>query len=59
MRDYQSDKSTKAEANYRKGSGVKMCQNCTMHEPPDSCSAVEGYISPEGVCDYFKMMKGK
>ena len=52
-------KATKAEAHYRAGAGDRRCAGCTMFRPfssPDGgyCTAVEGQISPDGLCDYFK-----
>ena len=51
-------KAAKTEAHYRDGSGDRHCALCTMFRPPDSCTAVSGNISPDGLCDYFRR-KGK
>jgi len=48
-------KATKEEARYtRGGTEEKHCGVCTMFRAPDKCTAVEGTISREGYCDYFK-----
>lgn len=47
-------KATKEAADYRPGSDGTKCKNCTMFIPPASCSAVQGKISPQGLCDYFR-----
>lgn len=51
-------KATKAEANYRPGADPTICANCTMfveaYRGPHGCTAVEGRISPHGLCDYFE-----
>ena len=49
-----TDKSTKSEANYRTGSGRRRCQYCTMFWVPNGCTSVQGEISPQALCDYFK-----
>lgn len=49
-----TDRATKDEANYRSGAGRRRCQYCTMFRPPKECTSVEGEISPQAVCDYFK-----
>lgn len=45
----------KAEADYV-GHAVDghTCRTCTMFRPPQSCTSVEGKISPDGYCDYFE-----
>lgn len=53
-----SEKSTKKEANYRVGNQYKHCADCTMFRQPNACTAVEGNISPSGLCDYFKRKGG-
>ncbi len=30
------------------------CSSCTMWRPPHGCSAVKGYISPDGWCSYYE-----
>jgi hypothetical protein len=47
-------KSTKEEANYRKGTEEEHCGDCTMFREPDSCTAVEGEIKKDDLCEYFK-----
>lgn len=50
-----SSRSSKAEARYKDyAEGLNHCALCTMFRPPSSCTAVEGTISPHGVCKYFK-----
>lgn len=51
-------KASKAEADYRGGYDETVCRNCTMYRPPGECTAVQGYIKPEAVCDYFERKKG-
>lgn len=50
-----SGKVTRRTANYRDGTREKHCSICTMWEPPSSCSAVAGEISPRGWCKYGKL----
>ena len=52
-------KSTKLDAHYRNSpKGEMRCGKCGMFRPPHSCSAVEGRISPDGYCTYFKAKHG-
>jgi hypothetical protein len=50
-------KSTKEEANYRKGTEEEHCGACTMflvnRRAPNSCKSVEGDIKEDDTCDYF------
>lgn len=49
-------KSTKAAADYQdepKGR-EHYCAVCTMFRAPDSCTSVEGKISPHGWCRFFE-----
>lgn len=51
-------KATKEEADYtRCGTEAAHCGICTMFRRPDSCTAVQGKISPEGHCKYFEKRK--
>jgi hypothetical protein len=47
-------KEPKAKVHYRDGAPRRRCGLCTMFRPPQSCTAVEGDISPHKVCDLFK-----
>jgi hypothetical protein len=53
-------KATKKEAHYRPGTLQRHCEICTMFEHGDNkhgtgtCTSVEGEISPNALCDYFK-----
>lgn len=48
-------KVSKATAHYRMSTNSnRKCEICTMFRPPHDCTAVEGEISPAGVCDYFE-----
>lgn len=42
---------------YRKGS--ELCTRCTMFRLVNSCTTVEGEISPFGWCKFFKLKKVK
>lgn len=53
-----TQKESKAKVHYRGGHGDHYCRNCTMFRSPNACTAVEGYISPEGLCDLFKRKRG-
>lgn len=46
-------KASKFEANYRDGKGDKRCENCTMFRPPSGCTAVQGTIREDMLCDFF------
>jgi hypothetical protein len=47
-------KRTKAAANYRPAEG---CARCEMFDPDtETCSVVEGRISPVALCDFFEPM---
>lgn len=48
------DKSTKAQAHYRNGTEAEHCAICTMFRAPNACTAVQGKISPQVLCDYFE-----
>ena len=51
-------KSSKAEADYQgTPKGKDRCATCSMYQPPMSCSSVEGKISPQGWCTYYKPAK--
>lgn len=51
-------KVSKATAHYRMSTNPKRkCEICTMFRPPHDCTAVEGEISAQGVCDYFERKK--
>ena len=54
-------KASKEAADYRATSnrGSERCSLCQMYRDPFSCTAVEGKISPKGICAYFKRKKGK
>jgi hypothetical protein len=57
-----TDKASKEHAEYRLGHDDDRCYNCTMYVPTvikniwdaASCTAVEGEISPHGLCNYFE-----
>lgn len=51
-------KSSKKEANYRKGNVSRHCSMCTMWKPPAACTAVKGTIKPGDLCDYYKKKLG-
>lgn len=48
------EKSSKTEADYREGDEQEHCGRCSMFRPPHSCTAVDGMICWDDVCDYFK-----
>lgn len=51
-------KASKATAHYRMSTNPKRkCEICTMFRPPHDCTAVEGEISAQAVCDYFERKK--
>jgi hypothetical protein len=50
-------KVSKQEASYGGGNPMRNCGICTMYRTPDSCSAVEGEVSPYGYCKLFKVRK--
>lgn len=54
-----AEKATKQKANYRNGTAKRHCGICSMFRKPDSCTAVEGKISPAKLCDYFERRKGR
>jgi hypothetical protein len=54
-----TEKATKEESHYRKGNGKEHCGICTMFVSPDSCTSVEGDISEDDLCDYFKKISFK
>lgn len=47
-------KQSKRKVHYRRGKPTRRCGICTMFRPPDSCSAVEGNIEPQMVCDLYQ-----
>ena len=59
-----TDKDTKEHAEYRMGHDDDRCYHCTMFVPAkrnvktmwvsSTCTAVEGEISPHGLCNYFE-----
>ena len=51
-------KVSKATAHYRMSvKPNRKCALCTMFRPPHDCTAVEGEISAQAVCDYFERKK--
>lgn len=52
-------KVSKQQANYRARGGDEPCKTCTMFLPPDACSLVEGEISPQATCDYYRRKRAK
>jgi len=53
---YASEKMSKKEAEYQDSpKDIRMCATCTLFEPPKSCKAVEGEISPQGWCKAFAL----
>jgi hypothetical protein len=49
------EKAAKSTADYHEhAKGQNKCNGCTMYRAPNKCTAVEGYISPKGVCKWFK-----
>jgi recombinational DNA repair protein RecR len=53
----EGSKQSQEAANYRRGSPVKCCGNCTNFQGGDSCAVVESPVSPYGVSDSFAMAK--
>ena len=47
-------KTSKTEADYREGHKNFNCGECTMFQSPSGCTLVQGKISPNDVCDYFR-----
>jgi len=46
-----TDKLSKTQAQYQgQPKGEQKCANCRNFVPPNSCTVVEGSISPEGWC---------
>lgn len=39
--------------------GEQQCSLCTMFRAPESCTLVDGKISPKGWCRYFEAKKGE
>jgi len=53
-------RASKSEARYEpKASHADHCAICAHFHPPDECSRVEGKISPQGWCKYFKQARGE
>lgn len=48
-------KASKKTANYRAGTKSRHCGICTMFVAPHGCTAVNGRIDPDDLCDYFKL----
>ena len=49
---------SKLEANYTDNAvGQNKCKICSHFNMPDRCELVEGIISPEGWCKFFKQSK--
>jgi hypothetical protein len=59
------EKISKKESRYRIGTELRHCEICSMwrHSEHDNkgsdgeCTLVEGRISPQGLCDYFRRKK--
>ena len=50
-----SGKESKEAVRYRLGAPSRRCGLCSMFVPMSGeCTAVEGYISADGVCDLFE-----
>ncbi len=48
-------KTPKAQANYQdKPSGKQQCSGCVNFIPSNGCKIVEGEISPQGWCKFWK-----
>lgn len=48
-------KVSKQVAHYRpQPNDNERCEGCSMWQPPDNCTAVEGVISPRGWCELFE-----
>jgi hypothetical protein len=52
MKTQSKPKHTKAQCNYRMGTGVKHCGICT-HYRDGKCTLVQGSIAPQMLCNYF------
>jgi hypothetical protein len=53
------EKYTKREVNYGEGIPQRRCALCTMFREPRSCTAVQGVILPDDVCDIFDRKRGE
>ena len=52
-------KASKAEAGYQpQPNGSKHCSQCVMFESPSSCSDVQGTISAQGWCRFYRKKAG-
>jgi hypothetical protein len=48
-------KMTQEEAGYQQmPKGDQSCSNCSLFNPPSSCSLVDGSINPQGWCRYHQ-----
>ena len=47
-----ASKKSKEDVHYMVG---RKCGNCINFQHPDSCAKVNGFISPEAVCDLFEV----
>ena len=48
-------KYSKGKANYRMARGKRKCNNCDYYNRKSrTCSKVDGYISPDATCNYWK-----
>lgn len=53
-----SGKVSKDYASYRSSpNGPQCCAKCTMFRQPQSCTTVNGKISPAGYCKYYEKKK--
>lgn len=52
-----AEKASKASVHYRTGSGNRRCGTCSMFREPASCTAVEGKIASDDVCDIWEKKK--
>lgn len=53
-------KISKAKARYQDApKGTKRCRGCSMFRTPDSCTLVNGEISPHGYCIYWEAREKK
>jgi hypothetical protein len=51
------EKYTKREVRYGEGIPQRRCALCTMFREPRSCTAVQGIILPDDVCNIFERKK--
>lgn len=55
LHEENSSKKDKSVVHYMDNAqGSNHCKDCTMFRAPNSCTAVEGVINPNGVCDLFE-----